>query len=41
MGMLARKGYGSGVAMQAIREELADLDEELTPDYSHPDPDEL
>jgi regulatory protein len=24
-GMLARKGYGGGVAMQAIREELADL----------------
>jgi regulatory protein len=27
-GMLARKGYGSGVAYQAIREELADLDAE-------------
>jgi regulatory protein len=27
-GMLARKGYGGGVAMQAIREELADLAEE-------------
>lgn len=26
-GMLARKGYGGGVAMQAIREELADLAE--------------
>jgi regulatory protein len=25
-GMLARKGYGGGVAMQAIREELAELD---------------
>jgi regulatory protein len=25
-GMLARKGYGGGVAMQAIREELADFD---------------
>lgn len=27
-GMLARKGYGGGVAMQAIREELADLAEQ-------------
>ena len=26
-GMLARKGYGGGIAMQAIREELADLAE--------------
>jgi regulatory protein len=40
-GMLARKGYGSGVAMQAIREELADLDAEAVEDFSHPDPDEL
>ena len=25
-GMLARKGYGGGISMQAIREELANLD---------------
>ncbi len=34
-GMLARKGYGSGVAYQAIREELADLDAEGL--FGHPD----
>jgi regulatory protein len=34
-GMLARKGYGSGVAYQAIREELADLDAEGQ--FGHPD----
>ncbi len=34
-GMLARKGYGSGVAYQAIREELADLDAEGR--FGHPD----
>lgn len=34
-GMLARKGYSSGIAYQAIREELADLDAEGT--FGHPD----
>ncbi|MDP9824637.1 RecX family transcriptional regulator [Kineosporia succinea] len=33
-GMLARKGYSSGIAYQAIREELADLDAEA---LDHPD----
>jgi len=35
-GMLARKGYSSGLAYQAIREELADLGAEGmfdTPDF--------
>jgi regulatory protein len=31
-GMLARKGYSSGVAMQAIREELAELETEIYDD---------
>ncbi|MCD5313894.1 regulatory protein RecX [Kineosporia babensis] len=34
-GMLARKGYSSGIAYQAIREELADLDAEGM--FGHPD----
>lgn len=37
-GMLARKGYGGAVAMQAIRLELAELD---LPDPDLPDPDDL
>jgi len=36
-GMLARKGYGSGTAYQAIREELADLDAEGL--FEEPEPD--
>ncbi|GLY16286.1 hypothetical protein Kisp01_33010 [Kineosporia sp. NBRC 101677] len=34
-GMLARKGYSSGIAYQAIREELAELDAEGM--FGHPD----